>query len=77
MNKKRYLENYEEGSELLWPDEKEDKITRNFYQNLSHLSNKIRIKGRIKRLNLFEQILLILKINGTSIKGNSKNNKFN
>ena len=38
MNKKRYNEEYEEGSELLWPSEKEDKITRNFYRDLSHLS---------------------------------------
>ena len=40
MNKKRYKEEYEEGSELLWPSEKEDKITRNFYRYLSNLTKK-------------------------------------
>ena len=38
MNKKRYQEEYEEGSNLLWPSEEEDKITRKFYRDLSHLS---------------------------------------
>ena len=41
MNKKRYLEEYEEGSNLLWPSEEEDKITRKFYRDLSHLSKKV------------------------------------
>ena len=36
--KKRYKEEFEEGSELLWPSEKEDKVTRKFYRDLSHLS---------------------------------------
>ena len=40
MNKKRYQEEYEEGSNLLWPSEEEDKITRKFYRDLSHLSKK-------------------------------------
>ena len=38
MNKERYKEEYEEGSELLWPSDKEDKITRQFYRDLSHFS---------------------------------------
>jgi len=41
MNKKRYQEEYEEGSNLLWPSEEEDKITRKFYRDLSQLSKKI------------------------------------
>ena len=34
----RYLEEFDEGSELLWPSDKEDKVTRKFYRDLSHLS---------------------------------------
>ena len=44
MNKERYKEEYEEGSDLLWPSDKEDKITRQFYKDLSHLSKKIKSK---------------------------------
>ena len=42
MNKKRYQEKYEQGSNLLWPSEEEDKITRKFYRDLSHLSKTSR-----------------------------------
>ncbi len=55
MNKKRYKEEYEEGSNLLWPSEEEDKITRKFYRDLSHLSKKI-IHNKNKKLNLLQQI---------------------
>ena len=41
MKKKRYNEEYEEGSNLLWPSEEEDEITRKFYRDLSHLSKNI------------------------------------
>ena len=41
MNKERYWEEYEEGSNLLWPSEEEDEITRKFNRDLSHLSKKI------------------------------------
>ena len=41
MKNKRYKEEYDEGSNLLWPSEEEDKITRNFYRDLSLLSKKI------------------------------------
>ena len=41
MNKERYKEEYEEGSDLLWPSDKEDKITRQFYKDLSNLSTLI------------------------------------
>ena len=66
MNKKRYKEEYEEGSELLWPSDKEDQVTRNFYRDLSHLSKNITYRKR-KKLNLLEQILRILRGQGGSI----------
>ena len=37
-SKERYKEEFDEGSELLWPSDKEDKVTRKFYRDLSHLS---------------------------------------
>ncbi len=66
MIKERYKEEYEEGSELLWPSEKEDKVTRKFYRDLSHLSKNINYSKK-KKLNLFEQILRIIKGQGGSI----------
>ena len=60
MNKERYKEEYEEGSELLWPSDKEDKITRQFYKDLSHLSKNINYRKK-KRLNLFEKFFGIIK----------------
>ena len=36
--KERYKEEYEEGSYLLWPSDKEDKVTREFYRDLSLLT---------------------------------------
>ena len=55
MNEKRY-NIYEEGSELLWPKEKKDKITRNFYRYLSHLS-KNKTHGKIKKFSFIKQII--------------------
>ena len=66
MTKERYREEYEEGSELLWPSEKEDKITRKFYRDLSHLSKNINYNKK-KKLNIFEQVLRIIKGKGGSI----------
>ena len=66
MNKERYKEEYEEGSDLLWPSEKEDKITRKFYRDLSHLSKNINYNKK-KKLNIFEQVLRIIKGEGGSI----------
>ena len=63
MNKERYKEKYEEGSDLLWPSDIEDKITRQFYKDLSHLSKNINYSKK-KKLNLFEQIFRIIKDNG-------------
>ena len=58
MKKKRYYEEYEEGSNLLWPSEEEDKITRKFYRDLSHLSKKI-IHNKNKKSSLIKQIFKI------------------
>ena len=63
MNKERYKEEYAEGSNLLWPSDKEDKITRQFYKDLSHLSKKINYSKK-KKLNLFEQVVMILNGKG-------------
>ena len=59
MNKKRYKEEYEEGSDLLWPSDKEDRITRQFYKDLSHLSKKINYSEK-KKQNLIEQLFRII-----------------
>ena len=68
MNKKRYQEEYEEGSNLLWPSEEEDKITRKFYRDLSHLSKK-EIHNKNKNSNFLQQIFRVL----TGKAGSSKN----
>ena len=60
MNKERYKEEYEEGSDLLWPSDKEDKITRQFYKDLSHLSKNINYSKK-KKSNFFELILSLIK----------------
>ena len=61
MNKKRYQENSEEGFELLWPSEKEDKITRKFYRDLTSLTKTKKSKNKIKKLNFFELILSLIE----------------
>ena len=61
MNKERYKEEYEEGAYLLWPSDKEDKITRQFYKDLSRLTNNKNLNNS-KRLNFFELILSIIKL---------------
>ena len=63
MNKERYKEEYEEGSDLLWPSDKEDKITRQFYKDLSHFSKNINY-SKNKKLNLFEKLVRIIKAKG-------------
>ena len=60
MNKKRYKDEYEEGSELLWPSDKEDKVTRKFYRDLSHLT-KNDTSNNSKKYNFFELLLSIIK----------------
>ena len=61
MDKERYKEEYEEGSDLLWPSEKEDKVTRKFYRDLSLLT-KNKTSNNTKRLNFFELVLSIIKL---------------
>ena len=63
MKKKRYKEEYEDFSDLLWPSDKEDKITRQFYKDLSDLSKDINY-SKNKKLNVFEQIVRIIKGKG-------------
>ena len=63
MNKERYKEEYEEGSDLLWPSDKEDKITRKFYKDLSDLTKNINYSKK-KKLKFFEQVLRIIKGEG-------------
>ena len=63
MNKERYKEEYEEGSDLLWPGEKEDKVTRKFYSDLSRLTKNEK-SNSTKRLNFFELIFSIIKLKG-------------
>ena len=62
MNQERYKEEYEEGSDLLWPSDKEDKITRQFYKDLSHIAKNINYSKK-KNVNLFEQVVRIIKGN--------------
>ena len=61
MNKERYKEEYEEGSDLLWPSDKEDKVTRKFYKDLSRLTNN-KNSNNTKRLNFLELVLSIIKL---------------
>ena len=57
-SKKRYIEEFDEGSELLWPSDEEDFITRKFYRDISHLSKKTNIKK--KKTNFIMQIIKII-----------------
>ncbi len=61
MNKERYKEEYEDGSDLLWPSEIEDKVTRKFYGDLSRLTKNEK-SNITKRLSFFELILSIIKL---------------
>ena len=60
MNKERYKEEYEKVSYLIWTRKKEDKINRQFYKDLSHISKNINYSKK-KKLNLFEQLVRIIK----------------
>ena len=61
MIEERYKEEYEEGSYLLWPSDKEDKITSQFYKDLSRLTNNKNLNNT-KRLNFLELVLSIIKL---------------
>ena len=65
-SKERYREEFDEGSELLWPSEKEDKITRKFYRDLSHFSKKDNHNN--KKTNLIKQLIQIALGKGGSSK---------
>ena len=67
MKNKRYKEVYEEGSNLLWPSEEEDKNTRKFYRDLSHLSKKI-IHNKNKKSSMIKQIFRLITGKGDKIK---------
>jgi len=60
LDKERYKEEYEEASDLLWPSDKEDKVTRKFYRDLSHLTKNDTSKNS-KKYNFFELLLSIIK----------------
>ena len=47
-------------SELLWPSEKEDEITRNFYRDLTRLTKNKKSTNKIKKLNFFELIFALI-----------------
>ena len=69
MNKKsknRYFEEFEEGSNLLWPSEEEDEVTRRFYRDLSHLSKNTSQKRN--KSNLIQQIIKVITGRGGSPK---------
>ena len=59
MIKERYKEEYDEGSVLLWPSDKEDKIIRQFYKDLSNLSKNINYSKK-KKLKLIELLVRII-----------------
>ena len=63
MNKERYKEEYKESSHLFWPSENEDKITRQFFKDLSHFPTNINYSSQ-EKLNLFEQVVRIIKGKG-------------
>ena len=63
MDKERYNEEYEEASYLLWPSDKEDKITQQFYKDISIHSKDINYNEK-KKLKLFEQGVRIIKGKG-------------
>ena len=61
MNQERYKEEYAEVSDLLWPSDKEDKTTRQFYRDLTELTKNTNSNNQIKKLNFFELILSLIK----------------
>lgn len=63
-SKERYKEEFDEGSELLWPSEEEDKVTRKFYRDLSHLYKNDNHKK--KDSSIFKQIINLLLGKGGS-----------
>ena len=66
-SKDRYKEEFDEGSELLWPSDNEDKVTRKFYRDLSHLSKNENSK-KIES-SIFKQIIKLIFGKGGSPLG--------
>mgnify|MGYP001303154768 CR=1 FL=1 len=69
QNKPRYFEDLDGGSNLLWPSEIEDQVTRSFYRDLSHLSK--RNQANQKKKNIISQIFTIVSGRGASPLGKS------
>ena len=63
-SKERYKEEFDEGSELLWPSEEEDNVTRKFYRDLSHLSKNESHKK--KDSSIFKQLVKLIFGKGAS-----------
>lgn len=68
MKDKRYNEEFEKVSNLLWPSEEEDKVTRNFYRDLSLSTKNIEKNKVYKKFNILQQILFIIFGRGSSSK---------
>ena len=65
-SKKRYIESFEEVSELLWPSDEEDFVTRKFYRDISHLSKKNNIE-KIKTNLIIQMIKIIFGKSGSTL----------
>ena len=66
MNKEIYKKEYEQSSDLIWPSDKDNKKTRQFYKDLSHFSKNINYSKK-KKLNLLKQLFKIITGKGGSI----------
>ena len=60
MNKGRYIEEYEEWLELIWPSKNEEKITSKFYENISHITKDIIPNNKNKRFNFLSLIFSLI-----------------
>ena len=59
MDKKRYKEEYEEGSELLWPSEKRIRLLESIIENYPTYQ-KNTTTGKNKKFSLIKQIIRIV-----------------
>ena len=60
INKERYKEEFTGVSNLLWLSKRDDKVTRKFYKDISHLSKNINLI-RIQKVSVIKQIFLIIR----------------
>ena len=58
INKERYKEEFTGGSNLLWLSKRDDKVTRKFYKDISHLSKNIKLIT-MQKVSVIKQIFLI------------------